>query len=959
MNIPTSKNFWKNIIVQVGAVSAVIAIGLLMYSLQQGSLHSAALRLKQFADVFSSITPIEVDLIPMPYDVPVCTPGAAPQDVIIILSRPDTAVVYLSGTNGTAMSAPLNKAFYLPKGTYKIIAQSKAGFAWSQRSVFSFTIDKVCDNMAVTISGGVMTTPTTQSDASTTTGGVLEGVASGMQSAAGDASTTTITATTTTIGPAATTTYTVPPLPIPSVSDTTFTLGKNYPTDWSVTPMIFKDNVRVYSGVGQVLLQAEVPSDRVVMLFGSDTGWTTGGVFGTDRGLSKISGTQRWVLPFDTRKYPDGNYHIAAAYFTNDSGWKFTGSVDFRIANTVIVPAPVLAPTPTITPNVATLATTSGEQYVPTWKPPVDESTAPLTSAAAFTPTLRLVVDDHQVTTLGRVFDREQLEVRATTLPAQSVIFLAYALDGGFKPAIKELGKGGRDDLLSREGKEVWTYTIDMSSFPSGNYRLFARVRTMNNLVLETAPSSVAVQHLNQLSVTANPPLASSDLPPATATREQILQRVQDPSSCQNRQECEVFCSSSNASADKCADFARVQGISGYNTDTIQSDVVKLQSEIKAQFSVNLPQYIARAAFTGTTTEAVASSSAPAVNASSTATDWKYADSVGRPSLADVLPVSVLDATVANPVKLAAELPADVHTPSDFQSYCGAVEHAERCTKIITNIAPDLAPALKKQEEIVQRVEQHAVQVIEQRTGARIFTDTDGDGISDYDEINIFHTDPNKRDTFGSGYSDGAALLSQASDGPVATGTATSSHIILASGLAVENPKITGTTQTNIMNVASVGVLEVKDTVDGKKDVAKALFKGKALPNSFVKIYLFSDPIVVTVKTDDQGNWSYILDKTLPDGAHSAYVAMVDNGGRILAKSAPLPFVKEASALTVEAAGPEIGAPTKTGMFSGLTPLALIALVVGILGLGLSVIGAVIGIKHSAGQGGNNGLSAS
>jgi hypothetical protein len=402
-----------------------------------------------------------------------------------------------------------------------------------------------------------------------------------------------------------------------------------------------------------------------------------------------------------------------------------------------------------------------------------------------------------------------------------------------------------------------------------------------------------------------------------------------------------------------------VQGISGYNSDAIQSDVVKLQAEIKTQFSAKLTEYVSRAAYTGTSTEVVASSSIPLQDASSTAAAWKYAESVGRPSLADILPGPVLEATVANPVKLAAELPADVHTSSDFQAYCGTVDHAERCTKIITNIAPDLAPALKKQEEIVQRVEQHAAQVIEQRTGARIFTDTDSDGISDYDEINIFHTDPNKRDTYGSGYSDGAALLSQASDGPAVAGAATSSSIVLASGFAVENPKITGTTQANIMNVASVGVLEVKDTPSGKKDVAKALFKGKALPNSFVKVYLFSDPIVVTVKTDDQGNWSYILDKTLPDGAHSAYVAMVDNGGRILAKSAPLPFVKEASALTVEAAGPEIGAPTKTGMFSGLSPLALIALIVGVLGLGLSVIGAVIGIRHSAQQSGGNGLGTS
>lgn len=34
-------------------------------------------------------------------------------------------------------------------------------------------------------------------------------------------------------------------------------------------------------------------------------------------------------------------------------------------------------------------------------------------------------------------------------------------------------------------------------------------------------------------------------------------------------------------------------------------------------------------------------------------------------------------------------------------------------------------------------------------------TDSDGDGLSDYDEIHIYHTDPNNPDTDGDGYSDG------------------------------------------------------------------------------------------------------------------------------------------------------------------------------------------------------------
>jgi hypothetical protein len=75
------------------------------------------------------------------------------------------------------------------------------------------------------------------------------------------------------------------------------------------------------------------------------------------------------------------------------------------------------------------------------------------------------------------------------------------------------------------------------------------------------------------------------------------------------------------------------------------------------------------------------------------------------------------------------------------------------------------------------------------------------------------------------------------------------------------------------------------------------VFEGRALPNSFVTLYIFSTPVVVTVKTDEQGNWRYTLDTELEDGSHNLYVAMVNNNGRIVAKSPPVPFVKTAEAV--------------------------------------------------------------
>ncbi len=61
-------------------------------------------------------------------------------------------------------------------------------------------------------------------------------------------------------------------------------------------------------------------------------------------------------------------------------------------------------------------------------------------------------------------------------------------------------------------------------------------------------------------------------------------------------------------------------------------------------------------------------------------------------------------------------------------------------------------------------------------------------------------------------------------------------------------------------------------------------------------LFIFSTPIVVTVKTDLSGSWHYSLDTELPDGNHMLYVASVDASGKILAKSPAVPFTKTAEA---------------------------------------------------------------
>lgn len=163
--------------------------------------------------------------------------------------------------------------------------------------------------------------------------------------------------------------------------------------------------------------------------------------------------------------------------------------------------------------------------------------------------------------------------------------------------------------------------------------------------------------------------------------------------------------------------------------------------------------------------------------------------------------------------------------------------------------------------------------------------DPDKDGVNNNEEFRL-GTDPTKADSDQDGLSDNTEIET-GHDPTVATKDNASDEI------KFEDPKENGTTKKETYHVDNV---EMVSSADGKKHLKVS---GKATPNSFVTIYIHSDPIVLTVKTDADGNWSYIFDKDIGDGEHEVYVAVTDSTGKISEKSEPLAFVKTAEAITI------------------------------------------------------------
>lgn len=236
-------------------------------------------------------------------------------------------------------------------------------------------------------------------------------------------------------------------------------------------------------------------------------------------------------------------------------------------------------------------------------------------------------------------------------------------------------------------------------------------------------------------------------------------------------------------------------------------------------------------------------------------------------------------------------------------------------------------------QESPEEVQQKVQKVVERAQTSIDETrlDSDRDGISDYDEKYIYGTDPNNPDTDGDGYSDGSEIL----------GGFDPNNPDLHGTIAYENPKTGGTeVKKDILAASMISVVPPKQETNTPAAAPKIEFKGKGLPHSFVTLYIFSVPMVITVRTDADGNWEYTLDKELTDGSHELYVAMTDNAGKILAKSSPIPFVKEANAITVDQT---LLAPLSRGQSPSLLAsgylYATITVIISIIGVILTIIG--------------------
>jgi len=193
-------------------------------------------------------------------------------------------------------------------------------------------------------------------------------------------------------------------------------------------------------------------------------------------------------------------------------------------------------------------------------------------------------------------------------------------------------------------------------------------------------------------------------------------------------------------------------------------------------------------------------------------------------------------------------------------------------TSEITNTLNELTQIASSQNE-----------VLKEQGGNLLYEDSNKDGISDYDSIHVYNIDPN-------------------TPSPVSTyegKTINASEKILLGFDPTQSGLVKVDKEEPVEStIAPVPTYQVKEVaLTEKKEV---VLKGQALPNSYITIYIYSTPIIVTVKTDSKGEWQYVLDKELENGDHTVYTATVNNSGNIIAKSNGYLFTKTAEAATLK-----------------------------------------------------------
>lgn len=234
----------------------------------------------------------------------------------------------------------------------------------------------------------------------------------------------------------------------------------------------------------------------------------------------------------------------------------------------------------------------------------------------------------------------------------------------------------------------------------------------------------------------------------------------------------------------------------------------------------------------------------------------------------------------------------------DFRIYTKGNEGEREITGEEKNSIQRAISIIPKKEEVFMVLPGEDIDPYTTTIPAVLMLDDDNDGLPNEMEVRL-GTDPQKADTDNDGYSDYIEVKNNYSP----LGIDQQREELSPVEKAIIN-KATFEQPLSSTKPASE-TLKINE-IKNKKSLLifnKGLeISGQAKANEVIALYIYSTmPIVITIKTDANGNWVYNFDKTLIDGSHKAYVVINNSNGKIESKSSLFNFfIKNAIAVDSE-----------------------------------------------------------
>jgi len=267
---------------------------------------------------------------------------------------------------------------------------------------------------------------------------------------------------------------------------------------------------------------------------------------------------------------------------------------------------------------------------------------------------------------------------------------------------------------------------------------------------------------------------------------------------------------------------------------------------------------------------------------------------------------------------------AAIQAESDFNVALSSAALTAHYTKLASTIAstigdsaavPAIHTVLALRYQVLKDKIRETEEQIRQETNHLTSRDSDQDGISDFDEVANFGTNPLLADTDIDGVID-TVEISRGSD-PLVADAKKVPHL---------NRNIEEVTFDEVVEINFVGP-QVTAMQDAASDEFYIRVEGRSVPGSHVYLLSYSTGVVGVVRTGSSGMFSYTIERDFAVGQHELAAVLVDTEGVIVASSKPHRFARTTNSFIAAAA---MGATETQGTQSAEDTIVLNVLVAAI-----------------------------